>query len=194
MGGARHFRLRFATARQAVRAAIGVRTSGRQRTPMNREPAAALPRFVPVVIEKWYNRIQDCVKTRSYFLNNYSCGASVTSMNHHTGLDRAHPDTPTVVAAIPGCRIARLPAGGLMWKRGHDVGSVLWPGRQGCRRLRQARMPAATDRGQCPVAPLLPHIQKQCFLSTGNQLRMFPASVSDGLPPGCFKGHPSGDS
>jgi hypothetical protein len=29
------------------------------------------------------------VKTRSYFLNNYSCGASVTSMNHRTGLDRS---------------------------------------------------------------------------------------------------------
>jgi hypothetical protein len=36
--------------------------------------------------------------------------------------------------------------------------------------------------------------QKQCFLSTGNQPRLFPASVSDGFPPGCFKGHPSGDS
>ena len=37
-------------------------------------------------------------------------------------------------------------------------------------------------------------LQKQCFLSTGNQPRMFPASVSDGFPPGCFKEHPSGNS
>ena len=58
MGRTRHFRRRMAMAGQAVRAAIVVRTSGGQRTPMNREQVAsrlpALPRFVPVVIEKWY--------------------------------------------------------------------------------------------------------------------------------------------
>lgn len=38
------------------------------------------------------------------------------------------------------------------------------------------------------------NFSKQCFLSTGNQPRMFPASVSDGFPPGCFKEHLFGDS
>jgi hypothetical protein len=39
-GRARHFRLRNVTAGQAVRAVPGWRTSGGQRTPMNRERAA----------------------------------------------------------------------------------------------------------------------------------------------------------
>jgi hypothetical protein len=43
-------------------------------------------------------------------------------------------------------------------------------------------------------APLFHNFSKQCFLFTGNQPRIFPAPVSDGFPPGCFKEHLSGDS
>jgi len=41
MGGARHFRRRMAMARQAVRAAIVVHTSGGQRTPINSDKSRA---------------------------------------------------------------------------------------------------------------------------------------------------------
>jgi hypothetical protein len=59
--------------------------------------------------------------------------------------------------------------------------------------------PELTGDKRCPRRRLLSTRQmlifkKQCFLFTGKWAIMFPASVSDGLPSGCFKERLRGDS
>jgi hypothetical protein len=44
--------------------------------------------------------------------------------------------------------------GDLMWKRGDDAGSVSWPGRQGCRRIRQAGRLLLQIGDSAPNAPV----------------------------------------
>jgi hypothetical protein len=66
-------------------------------------------------------------------------------------------------------------------------GMLFLPGRVKKQNRRALHMPEKK-------APLFLNFSKQRFLFTGKQAIIFRASVSDGLPPGCFKEHLSGDS
>jgi len=74
-------------------------------------------------------------------------------------MNQAHPRNRAVAAAIFGCRIARslcaagsAPEASRVWKRDHDVGSVLWPGRQDA--AGYGRQDACRYKlGQCADAP-----------------------------------------